>query len=82
MRKNTSFQTFSKNTIEQVATHASCIGGSQPPQVNFCRRNWREENATQLVAATGLSQANVSKHLQILTESGILVRRKKGIYVF
>lgn len=41
-----------------------------------------EKNVTQLIAATGLSQANVSKHLQILTEAGILIRRKKGIYVF
>jgi ArsR family transcriptional regulator len=41
-----------------------------------------EKNVTQLVTATGLSQANVSKHLQILTDIGILARRKKGIYVF
>ena len=38
-----------------------------------------EKNVTQLIAATGLSQANVSKHLKILTDSGILVRRNKGI---
>jgi len=41
-----------------------------------------EKNVTQLIAATGLSQANVSKHLKILTDSGFLVRRKRGIFVF
>jgi len=41
-----------------------------------------EKNVTQLIAATGLTQANVSKHLKILTDSGILTRRKQGIYVF
>ena len=41
-----------------------------------------EKNVSQLIAATGLSQANVSKHLRILTASGILARRKKGIFVF
>jgi DNA-binding transcriptional ArsR family regulator len=41
-----------------------------------------EKNVSQLIAATGLSQANVSKHLKILTDSGIFVRRKQGIYLF
>ena len=41
-----------------------------------------EKNVTELIAVTGLSQANVSKHLKLLTDSGILTRRKQGIYVF
>ena len=81
MRKNTSFQTFSKNTIEQVAAHFRALGEVSRLKLIFAAGKG-EKNVTQLVAATGLSQANVSKHLQILTESGILVRRKKGIYVF
>jgi ArsR family transcriptional regulator len=36
---------------------------------------------TELVAATGLAQANVSRHLQTLTEEGILSRRKEGVTV-
>jgi DNA-binding transcriptional ArsR family regulator len=40
-----------------------------------------EKNVTQWIAATGLSQANVPKHLKVLTDIGILVRRKKGINV-
>ena len=41
-----------------------------------------EKNVTQLIADTGLSQANVSKHLKILTDSGILIRRQWGIFVY
>ena len=41
-----------------------------------------EKNVSQLIAATRLSQANISKHLKILTDIGFLIRRKKGIYVF
>ena len=41
-----------------------------------------EKNVTELISATGLTQANVSKHLQILTASGFLVRRKRGIFVY
>ena len=37
---------------------------------------------TRIVEATGQSQANVSKHLSILTRSGLLDRRKEGTRVW
>ncbi len=40
-----------------------------------------ERNVSQLVEDTGLTQANVSRHLQTLTEAGILGRRKEGLTV-
>ncbi len=40
-----------------------------------------EKNVGELVEATGLTQANVSRHLQTLTIGGILGRRKEGINV-
>ena len=40
-----------------------------------------EKNVTDLVKATGLTQANVSRHLQTLTAAGILCRRKEGLTV-
>ena len=41
-----------------------------------------EKNVTALVDATGATQANVSRHLQTLTDAGILRRRKEGLSVF
>ena len=41
-----------------------------------------ERNVTDLVAATGLTQANVSRHLAALTEGGILTREKDGLNVY
>src|SRR5438876_1012861 len=36
------------------------------------------QSVTGLIEATGLKQANVSRHLQTLTEAGILARRRQG----
>ncbi len=41
-----------------------------------------EKNVTELVAATGGTQANVSRHLQTLAGAHILGRRKQGLQVF
>lgn len=41
-----------------------------------------ERNVTDLVAATGGTQANVSRHLHTLTVAHILSRRKEGLQVF
>ena len=38
-----------------------------------------EKNITELVAATGLTQANVSRHVQSLVASGMVGRRRQGL---
>ena len=43
--------------------------------------NGSERSVSDLIDTTGLNQANVSRHLQTLTESGILKRRKRGLHV-
>ena len=37
---------------------------------------------TQVVEETGRNQANVSKHLKMLAEAGLVGRRKEGLQVF
>lgn len=39
----------------------------------------KEMNVSELVAATGANQANISKHLGILLDAGIVSRRKLGL---
>jgi DNA-binding transcriptional ArsR family regulator len=41
-----------------------------------------ERTVTELMDATGLGQANVSKHLQLLHALGFTARRKEGLYVY
>ena len=41
-----------------------------------------EKSVGQVVEETGQNQANVSKHLKLLAETGIVGRRKEGLQVF
>lgn len=41
----------------------------------------REHSVNELVVRTGLGQANVSKHLQVLFAMGFVRRRKHGLFV-
>jgi DNA-binding transcriptional ArsR family regulator len=41
-----------------------------------------ERSVGQVVEETGRGQANVSKHLKLLAEAGLVARRKAGLQVF
>jgi DNA-binding transcriptional ArsR family regulator len=41
-----------------------------------------ERSVTELLEATGLGQANVSKHLLLLYQQGFVERRKEGLNVY
>jgi ArsR family transcriptional regulator len=41
-----------------------------------------EKTVSGLIEATGLGQANVSKHLQLLRAAGFVARRKEGLFVY
>ena len=50
-------------------------------QILNCLRG-AEMTVSELVEATELGQANVSKHLQLLHTLGFVSRRKEGLYVY
>ncbi|HSJ65239.1 MAG TPA: metalloregulator ArsR/SmtB family transcription factor [Gemmatimonadaceae bacterium] len=41
-----------------------------------------ERSVTELGEATGLGQANLSKHLRLLHTLGFVARRKEGLFVY
>jgi DNA-binding transcriptional ArsR family regulator len=41
-----------------------------------------ERTVTELIEATGLNQANLSKHLQLLHAQRFVARRKEGLYAY
>jgi ArsR family transcriptional regulator len=81
MRKNTLFQNLTEADLDLIAARFRALSEVSRLKLIMAAGNG-EKNVSQLIAVTGLSQANVSKHLKILTDSGILARRKQGIYVF
>jgi len=73
--------TLSPQALDQIAARFKIL--SEPTRLRLLiALEQGEKNVTGLVEALGASQANVSRHLQTLTEAGILRRRKDGLNVF
>jgi DNA-binding transcriptional ArsR family regulator len=67
--------------IELIARRFRVIG--EPMRIRLLDAlRGREASVRDLVEATGASQQNVSKHLGVLLEAGIVGRRKHGNQVF
>lgn len=80
MPKKFAFQDLNEETIGSLAAHFRALGEVSRLKLLFAVGSG-EKNVSQLIAATGLSQANVSKHLKILTDTGTLAHRRNGICV-
>jgi ArsR family transcriptional regulator len=53
---------------------------SEPSRLKILRAlEEGEKNITELVTATGLTQANVSRHVQSLVDAGMVGRRREGL---
>lgn len=48
----------------------------------LCSLKTGPKNVTEIIEMTGLGQANVSKHLKILTQVGMVVRQPQGVSVY
>lgn len=64
-----------------VAERFKALGEPARLQILNCLRGG-ERAVSDLVEETGLGQANVSKHLQLLYSLGFVSRRKEGLYVY
>jgi DNA-binding transcriptional ArsR family regulator len=81
MQKKISSQTFSNEAIELIAACFRAMGEASRLKLIMAVEQG-EKNVSQLVAATGMRQSNVSRHLQTLTDAGVLIRRKEKMSVF
>jgi DNA-binding transcriptional ArsR family regulator len=67
--------------VELIARRFRVLG--EPLRIKLLDRlRDGEASVNQLTAALGASQQNVSKHLTVLAEAGIVGRRKEGTHVY
>ncbi|MGA7934623.1 MAG: metalloregulator ArsR/SmtB family transcription factor [Kovacikia sp.] len=67
--------------VQQVAEYFSILG--EPMRLKILNLLRDGEKCVQdLVEATDTSQANVSKHLKVMVQAGILSRRSKGTLAY
>ncbi len=71
---------ISDEALDLIATRFRVLG--EPNRLKLIRAlEGGELSVSALMEATGLSQANASRHLQTLTQAGILGRRRDGTSV-
>lgn len=70
---------LSPEVLELIATRFRVL--AEPARLRILNELMvGERTVSELVEATALNQANVSKHLQLLRTSGFVERRKEGLY--
>lgn len=71
----------SPTTLAPVADYFKVLSEVSRLQV-LCAIQSGPKNVTEIIDVTGLGQANVSKHLKILAQAGIITRQPQGVNVF
>lgn len=67
-------------TLEAVAHRFKVL--AEPARLQILNElRTRPLNVTELMDATGLNQANLSKHLQLLHTHGFVMRQRDGLFV-
>ena len=72
---------LTRDALELVARRFAVL--AEPMRLRLIQALFEGERSVgDLVAATGGTQGNVSRHLQTLTQAHVLSRRKEGLLVF
>jgi len=80
-KKNVVAKPLSLGALELVAARFRML--AEPMRLRLLNElRDGEKTVTTLVEATGAGQANVSKHLSLLADAGMVGRRKEGLNVY
>ena len=67
--------------LEKVAGTFRLLG--EPMRLKILQTlRGRDLAVSEIVAATGATQSNISKHLSLMSSAGIITRRKDGQFVY
>jgi ArsR family transcriptional regulator len=72
----------SPDDIDAVARRFEVLGEPARLKLLSALRTSGEQTVGELVEATGFRQSNVSKHLGMMAEEGLLTRRRDGVHVY
>lgn len=74
-------EALSPAAVEMIASRFRILG--EPLRIRIIQElHEGEKNVSELVAAVGSTQPNVSKHLRILQDAGVVGRRQDGNLVY
>ena len=76
------FQLLPREMLTRVANRFKLLGEPVRLEILNLLLSIGEMNVQELIEATGQQQANVSKHLKLLADEGMVARRKEGLYVY
>ncbi len=69
---------LSSDQLRHIAERFKALGEPSRLEILQALRQG-ERTVTEILAATGLTQANASRHLQLLLAAGLVDRRKDGL---
>jgi DNA-binding transcriptional ArsR family regulator len=73
--------TVAARDLEQIAARFKLLG--EPMRLRILQAVCKgPRSVNDIVAATGSTQANISKHLALLAAGGVLTRKKEGQCVY
>ena len=79
--KPRSISSLSPASLALMADFFKVLSEVSRLQIVCCLKSG-EKNVTQIIEETGLGQANVSKHLKLLAQAGIVTRTQQGVSVY
>lgn len=81
VRKSVRHHPLSTEAVDLVAARFRTLG--EPVRIQILQALQEgERNVSELVAAVGSTQPNISKHLRLLQQAGLLSRRQDGNNVY
>ncbi|MEB3274944.1 MAG: ArsR/SmtB family transcription factor [Prochlorothrix sp.] len=72
---------LSPQTLKLIADFFKVLSEGSRLQI-ICALKAGPKNVTEIITATGLGQANVSKHLKVLAQANIVSRDQQGVSVY
>ncbi|MEM8780135.1 MAG: metalloregulator ArsR/SmtB family transcription factor, partial [Cyanobacteria bacterium P01_G01_bin.49] len=78
--ENEEISEFPPIVIGMIADFFKVLSEASRLQI-VCTLKGGDKNVSQIIEITGLGQANVSKHLKLLTQAGIVTRTQQGVNV-